>query len=43
MAAVGQALRPRLQGRIAAALMGKADALLASPPDIRKVDLLAVK
>src|ERR1041384_959779 len=32
-----------LQGRIAAALMGKADELLASPPDIRKVDLLAVK
>jgi quinol monooxygenase YgiN len=32
-----------LQGRIAAALMGRADELLASPPDIRKVDLLAVK
>jgi quinol monooxygenase YgiN len=32
-----------LQGQIAAALMGKADELLASPPDIRKVDLLAVK
>jgi len=32
-----------LEGRIAAALMGKADELLASPPDIRKVDLLAVK
>ena len=32
-----------LQGRIAAALMGKADELLATPPDIRKVDLLAVK
>jgi quinol monooxygenase YgiN len=32
-----------LQGRIAAALMGKADELLSSPPDIRKVDLLAVK
>jgi quinol monooxygenase YgiN len=32
-----------LQGQIAAALMGRADELLASPPDIRKVDLLAVK
>lgn len=32
-----------LQGRIAAALMGRADELLSSPPDIRKVDLLAVK
>lgn len=32
-----------LEGRIAAALMSKADELLASPPDIRKVDLLAVK
>jgi quinol monooxygenase YgiN len=32
-----------LQGRIAAALMGKADELLASPPDIRKVDVLAKK
>jgi quinol monooxygenase YgiN len=32
-----------LEGQIAAALMGKADELLASPPDIRKVDLLAVK
>ena len=32
-----------LEGRIAQALMGKADELLASPPDIRKVDLLAVK
>ena|SRR5689334_24017434 len=32
-----------LQGQIAAALMGKADELLSSPPDIRKVDLLAVK
>ncbi len=32
-----------LQGRIAAALLGRADELLASPPDIRKVDLLAVK
>jgi quinol monooxygenase YgiN len=32
-----------LEGRIAQALMAKADELLASPPDIRKVDLLAVK
>ena len=32
-----------LQGRIAAVLMGRADELLSAPPDIRKVDLLAVK
>ncbi|MBX3159047.1 MAG: antibiotic biosynthesis monooxygenase [Deltaproteobacteria bacterium] len=32
-----------LNGRIAQALLGKADQLLASPPDIRKVDVLAVK
>lgn len=32
-----------LQGRIAAALVGRADELLASPPDIRKVDVLATK
>jgi quinol monooxygenase YgiN len=32
-----------LEGRIAAALLGRADELLATPPDIRKVDLLAVK
>jgi quinol monooxygenase YgiN len=32
-----------LQGQIAAALMGKADELLSSPPDIRKVDLIGVK
>jgi quinol monooxygenase YgiN len=32
-----------LQGRIAAALVGRADELLASPPDIRKVDVIAVK
>jgi len=32
-----------LEGRIAQALMGKADELLASPPDIRKVDVIAVK
>ncbi len=32
-----------LSGPIAAALMGKADELLASPPDIRQVDVLAAK
>lgn len=32
-----------LQGQIAAALLGRADELLASPPDIRKVDVIAVK
>ncbi|MEU0394887.1 antibiotic biosynthesis monooxygenase [Streptomyces sp. NPDC006208] len=32
-----------LQGRIAAALMEAAPTMLASPPDIRPVDLLAVK
>jgi quinol monooxygenase YgiN len=32
-----------LQGQIAAALMGRADELLAAPPDIRKVDVLASK
>ena len=32
-----------IEGPIAKALMGRADELLASPPDIRKVDLLAVK
>jgi quinol monooxygenase YgiN len=32
-----------LQGRIAAALLGRADELLSSPPDIRKVDVLASK
>jgi len=32
-----------IQGPIAKALMGKADELLASPPDIRKIDILAVK
>lgn len=30
-----------LSGPIAAALMGKADELLASPPEIRRVDVLA--
>ena len=32
-----------IEGPIAKALMGKADELLASPPDIRKIDILAVK
>ena len=32
-----------LNGQIAAALMAKADELLSSPPQIEKVDLLAVK
>lgn len=32
-----------LNGEIAAALMGKADELLAKPPKIDKVDLLVVK
>lgn len=30
-----------LQGQIAAALLGRADELLASPPEIRKVDVIA--
>lgn len=32
-----------LDGEIAAALMGKADELLAKPPQIEQVDLLAAK
>jgi quinol monooxygenase YgiN len=32
-----------LSGRVAAALMAKAPDLLAKPPDIKKVDVLAVK
>lgn len=32
-----------LTGRVAAALMAKASELLAQPPDIRKVDVLAAK
>ncbi|HEY6174035.1 MAG TPA: antibiotic biosynthesis monooxygenase [Kofleriaceae bacterium] len=32
-----------LQGEIAKALLGRADELLASPPDIRKVDVIAAK
>ncbi len=35
--------KAHLEGRIAAALMGKADELLASPPDIRMADILAAK
>ena len=35
--------RAHLEGRIAAALMGKADELLASPPDIKPIDVLAAK
>jgi len=32
-----------LDGAIAAALMGKADELLSSPPEIRPIDVLAAK
>ncbi len=32
-----------LQGRIAAALMARADELLSEPPDIRPIDILAAK
>lgn len=32
-----------LKGQIAAALLGRADELLSSPPDIRNVDVLAAK
>ena len=35
--------KAHLDGRIAAALMGKADELLASPPDSRMADVLAAK
>lgn len=35
--------KAHLEGRIAQALLGKADELLASPPDLRMADLLAVK
>lgn len=35
--------RAHLEGRIAQALMGKADELLASPPDLRMADVLAAK
>lgn len=32
-----------LNGEIATALMGRADELLASPPDIKKIDILSSK
>jgi quinol monooxygenase YgiN len=35
--------KAHLEGRIAQALMGKADELLASPPDLRMADILAHK
>lgn len=35
--------KAHLEGRIAAALLGRADELLSSPPDIRQVDILAAK
>jgi len=35
--------KQHLSGRIAAALMGKADELLAVPPDLRMADILASK
>jgi quinol monooxygenase YgiN len=35
--------KAHLNGRIAQALMGRADELLATPPDLRMVDLVAVK
>jgi quinol monooxygenase YgiN len=38
-----QGRQAHLDGRIAAALLGRADELLAKAPDIRKVDVLAAK
>jgi quinol monooxygenase YgiN len=35
--------KAHLEGQIAKALMGRADELLAVPPDLRMADLLAVK
>jgi quinol monooxygenase YgiN len=35
--------KAHLEGRIAQALMGRADELLASPPDLRMADVLAAK
>jgi quinol monooxygenase YgiN len=35
--------KAHLEGRIAQALLGKADELLATAPDIKMVDLVAVK
>jgi quinol monooxygenase YgiN len=38
-----QGRQAHLTGQIAAALMGAAETMLASPPEIRPVDVLAVK
>lgn len=38
-----QGRQAHLDGKIAAALMGAADRMLASPPDIQKIDVLATK
>jgi quinol monooxygenase YgiN len=38
-----QGRQAHLNGQIAAALMGAAETMLASPPEIRPVDVLAVK
>lgn len=35
--------KAHIEGPIAQALMARADELLASPPDIRRIDVLAVK
>ena len=35
--------KAHLEGPIAAALMSKADELLASPPDIKSIDVMAAK
>ena len=35
--------KAHLQGQISAVLMARADELLASPPDMRQIDVLAVK
>lgn len=37
------ARKAHIEGPIAQALMAKADELLASPPDIRRIDVLAAK
>ena len=37
------ARKAHIEGPIAQALMARADELLASPPDIRRIDVLAVK
>ena len=41
--ATEQSRQAHLNGEIAAALMAKADELLASPPSIEQVDILAAK